>query len=135
MNNVKIYNTKQKSLIKDLFVNNPNEYFTADQLLSILVCDKKLVSKATLYRTLDALISNGEVIKYNVGNNSSCYQYSNCKKDSHIHFRCQKCGIVLHINNPLMDKMASKIGDEYGVKIDNKKTILYGYCQDCGGDE
>ena len=57
MNNVKIYNTKQKSLIKDLFVNNPNEYFTADQLLSILVCDKKLVSKATLYRTLDTLIS------------------------------------------------------------------------------
>ena len=107
MNSAKIYNTKQKNSIKDLFINNPNEYFTAEELLSILVCDKKLVSKATLYRTLDLMISSGEIIKYNVENNKSCYQYSNCDDNSHIHFRCQSCGKILHIKNPLVDTITS----------------------------
>ena len=135
MNSAKIYNTKQKNSIKDLFINNPNEYFTAEELLSILVCDKKLVSKATLYRTLDLMISSGEIIKYNVENNKSCYQYSNCDDNSHIYFRCQTCGKILHIKNPLVDTITSKIGDEYGLKIDNKKTMLYGYCKKCEGGE
>ena len=135
MNSAKIYNTKQKNSIKDLFINNPNEYFTAEELLSILVCDKKLVSKATLYRTLDLMISSGEIIKYNVENNKSCYQYSNCDDKSHIHFRCQTCGKILHIKNPLVETITSKIGDEYGLKIDNKKTMLYGYCKKCEGGE
>ena len=133
MNNAKIYNTKQKNSIKDIFINNPNVYFTAEELLSILVGDKKLVSKATLYRTLDTMISNGELIKYNVNNNVSCYQYSNCNDNNHIHFRCQSCGKLLHIKNPLVDTITSKIGDEYGLKIDNRKTILYGYCNECEG--
>ena len=133
MNSAKIYNTKQKNSIKDIFLNNPNEYFTAEQLLSILVCDKKLVSKATLYRTLDTMISSGELIKYNVDSNVSCYQYSNCNENNHIHFRCQTCGKILHIQNPLVDTITSKIGDEYGLKIDNKKTMLYGYCKECEG--
>ena len=42
---------------------------------------------------------------------------------------------ILHIKNPLVDTITSKIGDEYGLKIDNKKTMLYGYCKKCEGGE
>lgn len=130
MNSVKIYNTKQKSIVKNLFASNPEEHYTAEQLLSLLVENEKLLSKATLYRTLDALIESGEIIKYRIDGNVSCYHCNDCEKN-YIHFRCNTCGTLLHIKNPIIDKMTNKLSNEYGVEIDNNRTVLYGTCQKC----
>ena len=78
MNNLKNYHTKQKSQIRDIFINNPNDNFTADNLMLLLTKNNTPVSKATLYRTLDFMFDNGEIIKYNIDKNSSCYQYKTC---------------------------------------------------------
>ncbi len=131
MNNAKIYNTKQKSIIKEFFLKNSNNHFTAEQLLSILVFEKKLVSKATLYRTLDAMISSGEIIKYKFDSNTSCYK---CREsDDSILFKCNNCGKILQIENKLITKTTNKINSEYGINIDSYRTVLYGTCQECKG--
>lgn len=132
MNNVKIYNTKQKSYIKDLFINNPEENFTIEQLLSLFVKEKKLLSKATLYRTLDMLISSGDIIKYNVCGNVSCYKRNNCESD-YVHFVCTNCNSILNIKNPILNKIETKINHEYGIEIDCNRTMLYGVCHNCRG--
>ena len=69
MNNLKNYHTKQKSQIRDIFINNPNDNFTADKLMLLLTKNNTPVSKATLYRTLDFMFDNGEIIKYNIDKN------------------------------------------------------------------
>lgn len=133
MNNIRNYHTKQKRLIEDIFIQNPNDNFTAEKIMSLLSNNNTPVSKATLYRTLDAMLNKGEIIRYNLDNNSSCYQYKSCKNTMHIHFKCQVCGEILHITNPIIRKTDKQIEQEYGVLIDTTKTILYGKCAKCKG--
>ena len=130
MNNLKNYHTKQKSQIRDIFINNPNDNFTADKLMLLLTKNNTPVSKATLYRTLDFMFDNGDIDK-----NSSCYLYKTCDNSNHIHFKCQSCGAILHIENPIVKQMDLKIEKEYGVLVDSTKTILYGICARCKGEK
>ena len=63
VNNLKNYHTKQKSQIRDIFINHPNDNFTVDKLMILLTKNKTPVSKATLYRNLEFMIDNGEIMK------------------------------------------------------------------------
>ena len=113
VNNLKNYHTKQKSQIRDIFINHPNDNFTVDKLMILLTKNKTPVSKATLYRNLEFMIDNGEIMKYNIDKNCSCYQYKTCDNSNHIHFKCQNCGAILHIENPIVKQMDVKIEQEY----------------------
>ena len=135
VNNLKNYHTKQKSQIRDIFINHPNDNFTADKLMILLTKNKTPVSKATLYRNLEFMIDNGEIMKYNIDKNCSCYQYKTCDNSNHIHFKCQNCGAILHIENPIVKQMDVRIEQEYGVVVDSTKTILYGMCAKCKGEK
>ncbi len=127
VNNLKNYHTKQKSQIRDIFINHPNDNFTVDKLMILLTKNKTPVSKATLYRNLEFMIDNGEIMKYNID--------KNCDNSNHIHFKCQNCGAILHIENPIVKQMDVKIEQEYGVVVDSTKTILYGMCAKCKGEK
>lgn len=135
MNCSKYYQTKQKNAIKDIFMNNPLTRFTAEEIMKKLESSSKKVSKATLYRTLDYLVTSGEVIKDNFDEKYASYQLKSCRCDSsdQVHFRCEKCGLVLHIDNSNMKKVDKQIKEEYGVMINNIKTIIYGTCKKCLG--
>lgn len=135
MNNAKNYQTKQKIAINDIFINNPKIRFTAEEIMSILEREAKKVSKATLYRTLDNLVTSGQIIKDALDGNISCYQLKTCKcaSNDQIHFRCEECGKILHIENTSIKKVDNKIEEQYGVTISNTKMMVYGVCKDCIG--
>ena len=61
---IKGYNTKQKNIIVDMLKKNKNRHLTADEMLKILDEMDSHVSKATLYRFLDVLVSTGDLRKY-----------------------------------------------------------------------
>lgn len=134
MNNQKSYQTKQKNLIKDLLMKEENKHFTAEQVLKILEEQGTPVSKATLYRTLDQLVENHEVMKWNFDGSSSCYQYLNCEhyRNKHLHFKCEECGRIMHIDYE-KKSLNSEFEKKYGIAIDISKTILYGICDNCKG--
>lgn len=130
VNNLKNYHTKQKSQIRDIFINHPNDNFTVDKLMILLTKNKTPVSKATLYRNLEFMIDNGEIMKYNIDKNCSCYQYKTCDNSNHIHFKCQNCGAILHIENPIVKQMDVKIEQEYGVVVDSTKiNFIWHVCK------
>lgn len=134
MNNQKSYQTKQKNVIKDLLIKEEDKHFTAEQILTILEEQDTPVSKATLYRTLEQLVENREVIKYNFDGTSSCYQYLNCEhnKGRHLHLKCEECGKIIHIDD-VTESLDLELEKKYGIAIDLSKTILYGICDNCKG--
>ena len=73
---IKGYNTKQKNIIVDMLKKNKNRHLTADEMLKILDEMDSPVSKATLYRFLDVLVSTGDLRKYiTLEGEKACYQY------------------------------------------------------------
>lgn len=133
MNNLKSYQTKQKNIIKELFINNPDKHFTVEQILLEINNGVTSVSKATLYRALDNLVSLGEVIKFNLDGMCSCYLYNNKEHSEQIHLKCEECGNVFHIDSKVVKGIDSKLMKECGFLIDNKRTMLYGVCDSCRG--
>ena len=83
---VKVYNTRQKTIILEMLKNNKDKHLTADDMLFILSAQKVSVSRATLYRYLDKLEETNIIRKFTKPHLSkACYQYID-EKCSHSHF-------------------------------------------------
>src|SRR5690625_7342591 len=76
------YRTKQRDILMDAILSYEDVPFTAEELLVKLINQKNRVSKATVYRTLDMLESEGNIRKYYVQpQESAFYQYIGDHKD------------------------------------------------------
>jgi len=89
------------------------------------------VSKATLYRYLDMLVSQNAVRKFIIDNQPSAgYQYIEegdyCHE--HFHLKCLECGVLLHVE---CDEFDQYIKEKYQFIIDQSKIIIYGTCHEC----
>lgn len=125
------YNTKQKSLVTSFFMDNFSNHYTADQ-----VCDaikSSGVSRSTVYRTIERLVEDGVILKYNFGKGkSACYQYcSENHDDATYHFVCTKCKCVQHLHCDILDELQTHLNCDHSLKIDRSLTVLYGTCRGC----
>ena len=69
----KVYNTRQKVQILEMLKQNKHRHMTVDEMVFYFTVQKINVSRATLYRYLDVLVSTGDVKKYITGE-KACYQ-------------------------------------------------------------
>lgn len=127
------YKTKQKEIILNYLEQNSNKDLTADMIVNYIIKKNKKCSQTTVYRYLKQLVSEGIVRKYYIDNNtSSCYQYiknGECKE--HLHFKCEKCGKTLHLNNYDTSGMEEYLNKEYNVQLNPSHIVLYGICGEC----
>ena len=70
--------------------------------------------------------------KYTVeGSKKSVYQFLNSHCVSHIHLRCVKCGVVLHLDDVFTKDIQNKIFKSKKFVIDESLTVLPGECLAC----
>ncbi len=126
-----IYKTKQKGLILECVKETDGRHFTADDIAVMLDERGTHVGKATVYRGLDRLLSDGVIKKYTLGDKSgACYQYngSSCE---HFHLKCTACGKLIHADCDFLEKLASHVSSDHGFVIDGSRTVFYGKCSEC----
>ncbi|MBE6903750.1 MAG: transcriptional repressor [Ruminococcaceae bacterium] len=127
---MKMYNTKQKSLIIDFFKNSPDKCFSAKQIIQ---SNELEMGQATVYRMLSKLSEEG-VLKKFISEYDGCanYRLNNCNNcDSHFHLKCLKCGEIIHTDCDIMGKVGTHLAKDHNFVMDNSKTIIYGVCKDC----
>lgn len=128
------YNTRQRRIIEDSLAANKENHLTADDLVDILKKDGQNVSRTTVYRTLEKLVSENKVRKYLFERNeSACYQYLENGNVCHEHFhlKCTECGRLTHLDCKHIENFCSHILGEHGFSVDLSKTVLYGVCREC----
>ena len=123
----KTYITKQKIQIIELLKNNKNKHMTADDMLFLLTAQKINVSRATLYRYLDVLVSTGK----------ACYQYidntTKCKE--HFHLVCTECGKLQHMECSHVEDIIKHVEKEHHFLVDPGRVVFYGICSECAKKE
>lgn len=134
----KTYITKQKIQIIELLKNNKNKHMTADDMLFLLTAQKINVSRATLYRYLDVLVSTGEVRKIFISEGSkACYQYidntTKCKE--HFHLVCTECGKLQHMECSHVEDIIKHVEKEHHFLVDPGRVVFYGICSECAKKE
>ncbi len=109
-----------------------NDHFDAEALYIHMKTRNYRVSRATVYNTLELLLSCDLVKKHQFGKNLALYEKSYGFKQ-HDHMICVDCGDVKEFCDPRLQQIKDMMGDLMGFKVTHHSLNLYGKCQnlDC----
>ena len=106
------------------------DHFEAEQLYTDLVNKGINVSRATVYNTLELLVSCDLVKKHQFGKNQAQYEGSYGYKQ-HDHIICVDCKKVVEFCDPRIQQIKSMMGDLLNFKITHHSLNCYGICGTC----
>jgi Fur family peroxide stress response transcriptional regulator len=119
--------TKQREAILKI-LENTCSHPTADQIYDTVRKDIPNISKGTVYRNLQVLREDGLVSELNLNGTLSRYEE---KQSRHYHFRCEKCGRVFDLDEPVNTEIDKRVSARTGLKISFHYTEFWGLCTDC----
>ena len=119
--------TKQREAILRL-LKNTRIHPTADQIYDEVRQEIPNISKGTVYRNLGVLVEDGYVIELNLNGTISRFE---AKLDRHYHFRCEQCGRVFDLDEPVNTEIDKKISIRTGFKVSYHQMEFRGLCKDC----
>ena len=119
--------TKQREAILKV-LRNTRSHPTADQIYDEVRKDIPNISKGTVYRNLQVLEEDGTISVLNLDGTQSRFEV---KQESHYHFRCEECGKVFDLDEPVKTGMNERISNKTGFKVLYHQTEFRGLCRDC----
>ncbi len=122
-------NTKQRKLILEE-LKKTKAHPTADMLFRMVRRRLPHISFGTVYRNLNRLRDEGQVLELTCGKRSCRYDGDTRQ---HYHFFCFKCGRVLDLDIPVWNDLNNQISKRFGFSVDYHRIDFYGYCKDCKG--
>jgi len=129
------YSTEKRTMILEYLKAHKDESVSVKDIEESLNNSlDKSVNVTTIYRYLDKLSTEGQVLKHTSENgNKSTYQYINPDKlcHNHLHMKCTSCGKVMHMDCSFMDEFMKHIYLHHGFNIECKTSMIYGTCNGC----
>lgn len=106
------------------------DHFDAEALYIHMKNQNYRVSRATVYNTLDLLVSCDLVKKHQFGKNLAQYEKSYGYKQ-HDHVICANCGKVVEFCDPRVQQIKNMVGELLNFQITHHSLNLYGICGSC----
>lgn len=120
--------TPQRVLVAEALARAGRQV-TAQALWEQLRDGRSRVGRATVFRTLEALVEAGVARRLEMGNH--VYGYVACQPEHHHHLACTGCGQVVEIPATYVEPMARQISADLGFLVDDATLDLYGRCAAC----
>ena len=92
---------------------------------------RRSISKATVYRNLNQLAAQGEILRVPVPTGADHFDF-NIKP--HYHARCTKCGGVFDVFMPPVTDLIDRVEDSSGVELHRYEILFEGICSACRKD-
>jgi Fur family transcriptional regulator, peroxide stress response regulator len=128
MGNYPIYrDTKQREAIFNI-LRGTTSHPTADWIYDEVRKIMPNISKGTVYRNLKILRETGQISELNLSGTVSRFEG---RQDNHYHFRCEKCGRVFDVAEPVDTGLDQRVAGETGFKISYHQLEFRGLCRDC----
>lgn len=103
------------------------DHFDAEALYIHMKNQNYRVSRATVYNTLELLVSCDLITKHQFGKNLAQYEKSYGFKQ-HDHLICLECGEVLEFCDPRIQQIKEMMGDILEFEVTHHSLNLYGKC-------
>ena len=120
----------RKLIFREIFAR-PALHPNAEEIHQRLRAQKKRVSLATIYRTLNLLVKSGLVSSIDLGEDHSHFEPEGGQA-AHGHLICLSCGKVLEFSQAEIQGAIDRIGGEKGYQLDKFSIQVFGFCRDCG---
>ena len=130
------YKTRQKEMLIDYLSSVEGEHITANDVCEFFKSQGETIGQSTIYRHLESLVDEGIINKYVIDANSpACFEYMG--RESHLagevcfHCKCEKCGCLIHLHCDELSDIGKHLYNEHHFKLDPKRTVFYGLCENC----
>ena len=130
------YKTRQKEMLIDYLSSVEGEHITANDVCEFFKSHGETIGQSTIYRHLESLVDEGIINKYVIDANSpACFEYMG--RESHLagevcfHCKCEKCGCLIHLHCDELSEIGKHLYNEHHFKLDPKRTVFYGLCENC----
>ncbi|MFM2394629.1 MAG: hypothetical protein RLZZ546_2611 [Bacteroidota bacterium] len=105
-----------------------NDHFDAEALFIHMKNQNYRVSRATVYNTLELLVSCDLVVKHQFGKSYAQYEKSYGFRQ-HDHMICIDCGEVEEFCDPRIQQIKNMMGDILNFQVTHHALNLYGKCK------
>lgn len=121
--------SRQRESIKK-YLSNTKEHPTADMVYTYIRKQYPNISLGTVYRNLNLLVNQGNIIKFTTGDGSDRFDGRTSK---HYHFMCTKCSEVsdLFMSLDFINMVNKSANSEFKGDICGHNTLFYGLCNEC----
>ncbi|BCJ96773.1 transcriptional repressor [Anaerocolumna cellulosilytica] len=121
--------SRQRESIKE-YLANTKEHPTADMVYMHIRNIYPNISLGTVYRNLNLLAEQGEIIKLSHGTGSDRFDGNTLP---HYHFVCTECSCVedLDIAPEVIKRLNQAAGSHFNGRIEGNSTFFYGKCSNC----
>jgi Fe2+ or Zn2+ uptake regulation protein len=119
--------TKQREAILNV-LRSADMHPTADWVYDEVRKVMPNISKGTVYRNLKILREDGKISELNLSGTISRYEGN---QENHYHFRCEKCGRVFDLEEPVNKELDEKIAKNTGFKVSYHQLEFRGVCKGC----
>lgn len=124
--------TPQRVVVADALAEEGRQV-TAQELWESLRRQRPGLGRATVFRTLEALVSAGVARRLEL--EGHVYGYVSCTPRHHHHISCGTCGRVEEIGEAYIRPVAERLSAELGFEIDDARLDFYGRCGRCRAAE
>jgi len=120
--------TERYTILEEIYKRD--DHFEAEALYNFFKKKKFNISRATVYNTLELLVSCDLVKKHQFGKNQAQYEKSYGYKQ-HDHIICVDCKKVVEFCDPRIQNIKSMMGELLNFKITHHSLNMYGICGSC----
>jgi Fur family peroxide stress response transcriptional regulator len=105
-----------------------DDHPTADEVAADLALRIAGIAKATVYRTLETLVTHGLLIR--VCHHGAVARYD-IRTDRHHHLVCDRCGAITDFEEPELDALALPDFGRAGFRVRDFSVHVRGLCRKC----
>ena len=86
------------------------------------------ISMGTVYRNLKSLAKSGDIRQLDIADGTSRFDGN---IDNHYHFRCEECGHIFDLDEPVDQAISHRVAKNTGFKVYRQRMELIGLCKAC----
>ena len=119
-------NTVQKMKIME-YLMSTKSHPTAEAVYAAVSKEIPTISLSTIYRNLNTMAENGEILKFEVGNEA----HFDADISFHHHVFCKECKRVFDLHDGNISNFISENANIPNYNIENVSLIFTGRCTKC----
>lgn len=123
--------TSQRNIIFQRILRE-DKHFSAEELFDALKREKRPISKATVYRTLQLLVEARLLDQVDFDRGFKLYERTIGNKH-HDHLICVECSRVIEFHDEELEAVQSTVVKRYDFDMLTHTHKIYGICSDCRG--